>query len=125
MDISEEIQKAIGIHGKWKLYLREAIQTGRSDMTIQSTKPDNLCELGKWLYGPSIPEYAKSHHYKEVIETHAQFHEIAAKVLEFALSGDTLQARGLMDTEYSLVSSNLCSALKKWKESLLHELKEN
>lgn len=45
--ILEEIQKATGAHGAWKLRLRTATLTGKSDFTPQKVKCDDQCEFGK------------------------------------------------------------------------------
>jgi len=47
MAIAEEITKAIGAHGMWKQRLRQAIDTGKSEFTVERVRPDNLCDFGK------------------------------------------------------------------------------
>ncbi len=46
----EEITKAIGMHGIWKLRLKQAIDLGSSEFSVEHISPDNECAFGKWLY---------------------------------------------------------------------------
>lgn len=113
---AEEITKAIGAHGLWKQRLRQAIDTGKSDFTVERVKPDHNCDFGKWLH--SLPAADKSTvNWKTVQELHARFHHEASRVLGLALSGQKQDAEKSIDTgsEFSTISSNLTAAMMKWK----------
>lgn len=115
----EEINAAILAHGKWKARLFEAIESGKSDFTPEKVKPDNLCDFGKWFYTLKGGD-ATSSHYKEVMELHARFHQIASTVLELALAGKKDEARKAIDisSEYSDISSRLTLTLGMWRNEL-------
>jgi hypothetical protein len=117
--IIDEIKKAIGAHGTWKLKLRTAISLGRSDAEPTQVQCDNLCDFGKWLYGPTIDEVTRAGMpYQVVKRLHAEFHECAAKVLKLALDGQKDAAEALMVSEYNERSDKLIRALTKWRTEL-------
>lgn len=115
----DEINKAIGAHGMWKQRLRQAVDSGQSEFTVERVRPDNQCEFGKWLH--ALPPTDKiSVNWKSVQELHAKFHTEAARVLELALKGQKQKAdEGLSpDSGFAKVSLELTSAMMKWKGSL-------
>jgi hypothetical protein len=115
----DEINKAIGAHGMWKQRLRQAIDAGQSEFTVERVRPDNQCDFGKWLHG--LPPTDKSSaHWKSVQDLHARFHAEAARVLEHALKGHKEKADdGLSpDSSFAKVSLELTAAMMKWKGSL-------
>ena len=117
--IIEEIKKAIGAHGKWKLKLLTAINHGSSEHNPSTVRVDNLCEFGKWLYGPTISDLTKQGKPYEVIKRlHAEFHRCAGSVLELALAGKKAEARELLEGEYNQRSQILVKALTKWRGEL-------
>ena len=59
MSIKEEINKAIGAHGMWKFRLDQAVEKGTSEFTVDNVRKDNLCDFGRWLYGPTVPAAMK------------------------------------------------------------------
>ena len=115
----DEIMKAIGAHGAWKMRLRTAIQLGSSDVDPGAVRCDNLCAFGKWLHGPSLDPTIKSGMPFQVTKRlHAEFHECASDVLELALRGDKPNAQALLDGEYAQRSTKLVEALSKWRREL-------
>jgi Chemoreceptor zinc-binding domain len=116
MAFEEQIDKAIGAHGIWKMRLRTAIASGKVDASPSEVAKDNACAFGQWLYGPGLsPAVRASAEYANVRAQHANFHKCAAKVLECVSHGDKAQAAALMDGEYRKVSSGLNAAMMKWK----------
>lgn len=119
MVYGEEIKKAIGAHGAWKQRLRQAVDTGKSEFTVERVRPDNLCEFGKWLHG--LPSGDKgSANWKSVQELHARFHVEASRVLGLAVQGKKQDAEnGLsLNSPFSEISSKLTIAMIAWKASL-------
>jgi len=118
--ILAEVNKAIGAHGKWKLNLRVAINTGKSEFQVKNVACDDLCEFGKWIYGPTITDQIKvGKPYEVVKRLHADFHKCASHVLHYAISGNKDQANNLLETEYTQKSDILIRALSKWKGELM------
>lgn len=115
----EELDKAIGAHGMWKARLKSAIDSGKIDTPIELIRIDNQCAFGKWFYGSTISDIDKSSiHYKTIKELHAEFHRVAARVAELAISGKKAEAAKMMayGGEYSSISSNLTQAMIAWKK---------
>ena len=51
----QPIDKAIAAHARWKSHLRQAIETGTSEWTVDRVRPDNVCEFGHWLLERPVP----------------------------------------------------------------------
>ena len=119
MSLSDEITAAVGAHGLWKQRLRQAIDTGRSDVTPDMVRVDNKCKVGMWLYGPNIPGAQKaSQDYRRCQDLHAKFHTAAAKALELALSGKKAEAEAAIGpgSEFITLSHQLTDAMLKWQK---------
>ena len=118
MTFENEIFKAIESHWKWKMRLRSAIDSGKSDANPAEIAKDNVCDFGQWLYGSTISTTARaSVDYTSVRNLHADFHKCAANVLECVANGQKAQAGALMKGEYANVSVALVAAMMKWKAS--------
>ena len=115
------LTKAIAAHSSWKARLRTAISTGKSDISAAQARVDNQCEFGKWLYGSELSSGEKqSEHYKTVRQLHTQFHQEAAKVLEWAIAGNKNAAEQAMALGGSCAktASELTQAAVKWRDSI-------
>ena len=117
MNIVEALDQAIAAHAKWKYRLMEAIDTGKSQWRVGDVRTDNSCDFGKWLSELPLSERL-SEHYKKVRALHAEFHGLAADVLELALAGrkDEATAAMALRSRFATVSSNLTMAVMAWKE---------
>jgi len=118
-----EIDKAISKHAMWKMHLRTAIDTGKSDWDPETVRLDNLCDFGKWLYALQGSEQA-SPDWIRVNKLHAVFHDVAAKVLQFALSGQKELAEEALNgnrSEFKQASAQLTNAMVAWKMKLAPE----
>ncbi len=115
----QQIDKGVGAHAVWKIRLKQAIESGKMDTSIDNVRVDNVCAFGKWFYGGSIPDSVKqSADYAAIREMHAEFHKTAAKVAEHALAGNRRDAEQLMagDGAFAAISLKLTSALMAWKK---------
>lgn len=113
-----EINKAVGAHGAWKLKLRTAISHRKSDITPELAKQDNQCEFGRWLHGPTIsPEVRAGVPYGVIKRLHADFHTCASTVLRKAIDGQP-DAGDLLEGDFTERSKTLVTALSKWKSEL-------
>ena len=117
----QEIDKAIGNHGMWKLRLKAAIDSGRLEAPIDSIRAHHDCPFGKWLHGPTIaPATKASVHFTRVAELHAQFHATTARVAEMATSGqrDEATAEITGTGEFSRAHREMAAAMEEWKKAL-------
>ena len=113
------LDHAIAAHAKWKFRLREAIKTGQSEWTVDTVRPDDLCEFGHWL--DALPLSARmSNDWREAKALHAQFHGAAAEVLRSALAGHKAEADAAMAPggAYADVSTKLVRVLTDWKKRI-------
>ncbi|MDH4133658.1 MAG: CZB domain-containing protein [Gammaproteobacteria bacterium] len=126
MSYAEKIGQAISAHAHWKLRLKTAIDTGKSEWTVDRVSPDNLCEFGQWLY--SLPANVRqTRHWVEVQALHATFHKEAARILGLALHGDRKEASQLMayDSPFARLSAGLTWALMEWRKTFAAASQEN
>ena len=118
MNIVEALDHAIAAHAKWKYRLMDAINTGKSEWHVSDVRTDNACEFGKWLSALPLSERL-SEHCRKVRALHAEFHWLAADVLELALAGrkDEATAAMALRSRFAAVSSSLTMAVIAWKEA--------
>ena len=116
MSVSDEIMKAIGAHGSWKLKLKTAVTTGKSDVNVSALSQDNQCEFGKWLYSLQ-GNMRQSAEWKSVQKLHADFHKEAGLVLDLALKGQKAEAEKRIANggAFDKVSKEIAVSLAQWK----------
>jgi methyl-accepting chemotaxis protein len=116
-DVKEEISKAIGAHGLWKMRLSTAITTGKLDAKVEDIRVDNKCAFGQFIYGKDISTAERNgEHFKKIRDLHAEFHKTAAHVADLAISGKKDEAKKVMDAgAYKKISSDLTAAMMAWK----------
>jgi methyl-accepting chemotaxis protein len=115
----EAIDSALISHSLWKLRLQGTIETGSSVFNIDIVKDDHACQLGQWLNGLSTEEACGSDCIK-IKELHAEFHKVAAEILELALNGNKEEALKKIEHEegYVKITKELVRALNEWKKKL-------
>ena len=118
MTRQEAIKKAVGAHGQWKARLQSAIETGKSDFTVESVTVDNNCEFGKWLYGDPKLKAETPAPFDKVRQLHADFHREVAKILALALKGNKAEALKAMghNTNFARMSSSLTLEMMNWSK---------
>jgi methyl-accepting chemotaxis protein len=119
--MKEEIKNAIGAHGMWKARLRNAVDSGKTEVPIETIGKDNECIFGKWLYGATIPADVKgSDYYKKVRELHAEFHKVAARVVLLATTGKKNGAEAMIGPggEYTNISAKLTQTMMEWQNKV-------
>ena len=119
MQDPERIVHAIAAHAKWKFYLREAIETGTSEWTVDEVRVDNRCEFGMWLQALP-PDDRKTEHWENVCRLHAQFHKEAAEVLKLALAGRREEAEAAIaqGSRFAKVSTKLTITMTAWRKAV-------
>jgi methyl-accepting chemotaxis protein len=111
------LKSAIAAHGAWTARLKAAVISRKLDIPITTVQADNQCQFGKWLHSSEISTAdAQSESYRQTKQLHAQFHQAAGKVAQFALAGQKEQAEQEMGpaSEYARISSALTNSLTKW-----------
>jgi hypothetical protein len=122
MNLSDQIQAAIGAHGLWKTRLRVAIQSGESDFSVAVVKQDDQCDFGKWLRGDGPDAQAKqSPQYARCVDLHRRFHLLTAGVLALALAGKKAEASNAVDinSDFARNSAELTLHLIEWRAAVV------
>lgn len=107
--------KFISAHYFWKIRLKQAIDSGKSDVTVENTAKDNCCEFGKYFY--SLPQdVQRSPIGQSVRAKHAEFHKEASRILALALAGKKDEAnRGIASqSTFSKISAELTNLMTEW-----------
>lgn len=86
-NIIEQIDKAIGTYGAWKVKLRQDID-GTLALIPAEVGVDNRCECSTWLYSLAGTPVSTDSSYKEIFELHKAFHKVAATVVTKVQAGD-------------------------------------
>ena len=109
--MSDFLDKSIS-HNLWKSRLRDAIQGGEiPDEDI--TGSDNLCDIGKWIYGKGI-KYQSLPEFQNLKSNHTGFHKAAANIIRTLKTGDKTKAmKELESGEFANISAKVILALKK------------
>ncbi|RII27893.1 MAG: hypothetical protein CXR31_06645 [Geobacter sp.] len=120
MSDPSELNKAIKSHSVWKIRLKDAVDSGKSEFTPAKVKDNHICEFGIWL--ANLPPSEKAQEiYKRVQPLHEKFHTEAAEVLQMAISGQKEKAHlALTDikSDFVYVSSQLINTLSEWKQKV-------
>jgi hypothetical protein len=116
-NLNTQITKAIAAHASWKRRLRDAIDTGSSDVNVHTAGRDDVCEFGQWLHSGSAAASGASQH-RTCLELHARFHKAAADVLQLALEGhkgEAEQRLKAIDSEFNAASAALTREMMAWQ----------
>jgi hypothetical protein len=103
-----DLQQVLGAHMAWK----EKLQTTLDGKSTEKLDPrvvaqDNLCVLGKWLYGPGKPLYSHLPAYETLRRTHADFHLCAGEVLTKYQSNNPNAAAVLLRGKFRSTSNKI------------------
>lgn len=106
---------AIAAHIKWKVRLTQFID-GTSSEKLQSALvcKDNLCDLGKWIYGDGV-KYKPLPHYQDLVKKHANFHVCAAEVVKKVEGNDKPGAKSSLGGPFAAASKETVTAIMELK----------
>jgi hypothetical protein len=108
---------AIAAHIKWKVRLTQFID-GTSTEKLQSATicKDNLCDLGKWIYGDGA-KFKSLANYQDLVKKHANFHICAADVVKKVESGDKPGAKSSLGGAFAAASKETVTAIMELKKA--------
>lgn len=113
-----DFDKAIQAHIQWKQKLYNCISSQSiGDLNSSNICKDNLCDLGKWLHGNQPEKVVQDTTFKEIVEKHKRFHEIAGGIVKRVENSETLDADKELgiDSEYGKISSKLIALLMRMR----------
>lgn len=96
-EVEENVKKALGAHGQWKMKLRHAVEIGRLPKPAKDIACDDQCGLGLWLVGMRTDPSSNTQEYQAVVKAHAHFHKEAGKVAALVEAGDKARASTELD----------------------------
>lgn len=107
---------AVTAHIKWKIMLSQFINGITTEKLDSATAcKDNLCDLGKWIYGAGA-KYKGVDSYKTLVTLHANFHQAAAEVLKKVEAGDKPGAKSLLSGQFTAASRDTVTAIMQLKK---------
>jgi hypothetical protein len=117
MDSPAAVDKAIEAHGVWKARLRAAIANGSSEFIVAVVAEPDQCALGKWLHGAALERFGAHPRYRAVVQSHAEFHQEAARILSVAKASRRADAEAAMSagSRFAELTAELTSRLQSWK----------
>jgi len=109
---------AIAAHIKWKIRLSQFID-GTSSEKLDSAVvcKDNLCVLGKWIYGDGEKHQANPH-YGDLLDKHAHFHRCAGDVVKKVEAHDKTGAMSVLTGEFAHAAKETVTAIMALKSEI-------
>lgn len=106
---------AIAAHIKWKVRLSQFIDGSSGEQLKSDTVcKDNLCDLGKWIYGEGV-QFKGLPHYRDLVGKHANFHRCAADVVKKVETNDKPGAKSLLSGPFAIASKETVTAIMELK----------
>ena len=105
---------AITAHVNWKLRIH-ALLTGKLSEKLEPTTiaRDNVCELGKWIYGEgkvTMPPAERA----ALVAAHAAFHKEAARIVGEVYAGHNIGLEVIdMDAPFGKLTTQVVGILTK------------
>ncbi|MFA6015314.1 MAG: methyl-accepting chemotaxis protein [Gallionellaceae bacterium] len=109
---------AIAAHIKWKLRLGQFIDgTGTEKLDKATVCKDNLCALGKWIYGDG-EKHKNAANYGELLTKHANFHRCAGEVVAKVDAKDKAGAKSILAGEFAVSAKETVTAIMNLKKEI-------
>ncbi|MBK6744680.1 MAG: Tar ligand binding domain-containing protein [Hydrogenophilales bacterium] len=104
-------------HQDWKKKLRVALASEQEARKLQpkDIAKDNVCALGKWIYGPGR-EHSAMPEYGQLKEHHGRFHRCAADVARKAQEGDKDGAKALLHDTFTPLSEKTVALIRSMRD---------
>jgi hypothetical protein len=106
---------AIEAHVRWKVRLEAYINgTGEEQLDADVVCRDELCMLGKWIYGPGGERFGDHPKFPTLRDTHKEFHRCAGQVIRFVDDGEKAKAMDLLNRgDYAKFSHQIKAELAR------------
>jgi diguanylate cyclase (GGDEF)-like protein len=114
-ELHAQVVAAIKRHFLWKSHLKDAIDTGKSDLTPDVVAREDVCPIGIWLSSSISEELKRTPLYSVTVVRHAVFHRGAARLLALALARDPAAHRSFdPGGDFAMIAETLHKALEDW-----------
>lgn len=116
MALIHEIEQAIADHAAWKARFRDFIN-GRIELDATTVGKENLCQFGQWIEKEGERMLLPKEVHDEIFSLHAEFHRVAATVVEKKNKGDLQGAQQDLTSNgsFSRASAALMQRMLKLK----------
>lgn len=102
------LKQVLDAHLAWNDRLTKYLDgTSDENLDVHQIAPDNLCILGKWIYGPGGKQFEQMAEFKDLRDTHKEFHLTAGKVLMEHNDGNRQTANQLLAGKFRSLSSKI------------------
>ncbi|MFA6063124.1 MAG: methyl-accepting chemotaxis protein [Gallionella sp.] len=102
----------INAHIKWKTRLVDYIKgNSQEQLEVARVSCDDLCDLGKWLYGPA-KSYANLTEYADLKKSHAAFHRSVGVIVQCVHDHHLDEATSKLGGEFFQLSNQTIRAIK-------------
>ena len=105
MGMKSEIEEALQAHAAWREHFKDILY-GRAPFDLKSIGAPDQCVLGKWLMNEGHRMIPSELH-DDICEVHAEFHHIAADIIQ-----------KIKDKRYVEAKKDHCCPVKLMSESL-------
>jgi len=102
------LKQVLDAHLAWNDRLTKYLDgTSTENLDVHQIAPDNLCILGKWIYGPGEKQFKELTEFKDLRNTHREFHLTAGQVLTEHNDGNRQVANQLLAGKFRSLSSKI------------------
>ena len=116
----DQLKVAVAAHGAWKSRLLEVVAAGSSDLDSTAVARDDKCAFGLWIHEKSQPQDRTSPHYAPIRALHAEFHQLAGRILRQAGGSERQHAIRALEFggELDKLSAALIGEINTWRDDL-------
>lgn len=102
------LKDVLNAHLAWNERLKAYLNNeSNEDLDVHQIAPDNLCVLGKWIYGPGIKQFGKLQEFTDLQQTHKKFHLTAGEVVANFNDDKTDDAIRMLKGDFRSLSSQI------------------
>ncbi|WP_455208651.1 CZB domain-containing protein [Kaarinaea lacus] len=102
------LKQVLDAHLAWNDRLTKYLDgTSQENLDVHQIAPDNLCILGKWIYGPGGKQFEQRQEFIDLRQTHKEFHLTAGQVLVEHSQGNKQTANQLLATKFRALSGKI------------------
>lgn len=112
-----DFDAAIKSHSDWKMKLQRYLKNPDNSINVDELAKDNVCGLGKWLYGEGKSQCKSSSDYQELVTAHKSFHKAASEVVLKKNKGESVSEEVALggNSPFAQHSSQVINLLMKFK----------
>lgn len=116
LSLRQSVQSALYVHECWDDAVRQMLEHGRAHGPISNLSSQEHARIAQWLNPAPGQEYDA--HHSRVVTRHRAFRECVARITDYVVRGDISQAEQLLNTDFSVHSKAVMSALRQWEQDL-------